>query len=356
MPNNPPAQPLFAEDLAPWNDNNNSVWLASTFLLRRNVDKFLFPGKLDADKRKQMVSFVGREMLKLKGFSKPTLLKSEECTPYDKEFLVEHCLVNDGFMQSVQGEAFFFDAQGDFLFTINIQDHIHFRSIDVKGELEKSWNRILQFENELGKTVSYAYSDKFGFLAANPAHSGTGLDLELFLQLSALIHTGSFPTVMEKLKDESIEVAGLVGASKDWVGDLVVIKNKYCLGVNEEAIIAPLRNLATKLVLEEGALRSKLKEQESGEVKDKVSRAYGLLTHSYQIETIEALNEIALLKLGLDLGWIGGVTMNALNKLFFTCRRGHLLRHLEGKVALEEVAHKRAEFIHSALKNVTIAL
>lgn len=352
----PSSAPLFIEDLSPWNDNSNPIWLASTLLLHRNVDKFLFPGKLTADKRKQMVLFATKEMERLKGFESPVLLKSEDCSPTDKEFLVEHCLTQESFIQAAQGEAFFFDKKGDCLITVNVEDHLHFHSIDVKGEPEKSWNRLSQMETALGKTISYAYSDKFGFLTANPFQGGTGLLATFYLQLSALIHTGKLAEVLQGVSEEAVTAVGLMGSAKEWVGDLVALQNRYSLGVNEENILSSLRQVTTKLMIEENALRSRLKTQDNGELKDKVSRAYGLLIHSYQIETVEALNEIALLKLGLDLGWISGVTMNALNRLFFTCRRGHLLRKLGGKVALEEVAHRRAEFIHASLKEMAIQI
>ncbi|MFV0340061.1 MAG: protein arginine kinase [Parachlamydiaceae bacterium] len=346
--------PLFVEDLAPWNDNPHSIWLASTLQLYRNVDKFHFPAKLSPDKRKQLVSFLGKEAGKLKEFKQPTLIKSEESSPVDKEFLVEHCMTNEGFTQAAQGEAFFFDKSGECLLSFNVEDHIHFHYMDTKGELERSFSKLANMEAELGKTVVYAYSTKFGFLTSNPAVCGTGLVATLFLQLSGLIHSGKLNETLENLKDEAVEVQGLLGGGKDWVGDIAQVSNQYSLGVNEESILSSLRNFSTRLIAEETAERERLKV--SSEMKDKVARAFGLLIHSYQIETVEALNEIALLKFGLEMGWIQGTDMNTLNRLFFTCRRGHLLRYLGGKTSMEEVPHKRAEFIHTALKNVTIAI
>lgn len=346
--------PLFVEDLAPWNDNPHSIWLASTLKLYRNVEKFHFPAKLSAEKRKQLVSFIGKEAGNLSKFEKPTLLKSEECSPIDKEFLVEHCLTNEVFTQAVQGEAFFFDQRGDCLISINVEDHLHFHFLDTKGELEKSWGKLSNVEAELGKTVVYSYSNKFGFLTSDPTVCGTGLIVTLFLQLTGLIHSGKLGEAIATLNDDSVEVQGLLGGTKDWIGDLALVSNQYTLGVNEEAILSSLRSFSSRLIAEETSAREQLKN--NSEMKDKVSRAYGLLIHSYQIETVEALNEIALLKLGLELGWVTGIDMNTLNRLFFSCRRGHLLRHSQGKMQMEEVPHKRAEFIHTALKNVAITI
>lgn len=347
---------LFEDDLAPWNDNSNSVWLASTLLLHRNLESHNFPVRLTPDKRKQIISLVEKQVLSLKGFDKPILLKSEECTPLEKELLVEHFLTNIGFLQAAAGEAFFFDRHGKALLTINIDDHLHFHYIDTKEEPEKGWNELSSYENQLKKTLSYSFSSKFGFLTSNPLSCGTGLSISLFLQLTGLMHTGRLEPLLDQMKDEPIACSGLLGNPLQFVGDLAVIRNQYALGVNEESILSSMRTAATKLTNEEKRLRESLKDHESIELKDKVARAFGLLVHSYQIETVEALNEIALMKFGLELGWIKGITMKELNALFFSCRRAHLLRKLDQKIGLEELGHKRAEFIHKALKDVSLTI
>lgn len=346
----------FLSNLAPWNDNENSIWLASTLLLHRNIEKFYFPSKLDLDKRRQIVSLVGKQIPKISSLKKPTFLKTEECSALDREFLVEHCLSGESFLQSVQGEAFVFDGSGKSILSVNIEDHLHFHYIDIHGEIEKGWNQISQVEMELGKAVSYAFSPKFGFLTSRPFVAGTGLTVSLFLQLSGLIHSGRLEAIRNKFSDEPIEISGLVSTSDSFIGDLVVIQNQYSLGVNEESIISLMRNLATKIVVEETSTRAHIKQEGTAEIKDKVARAFGLLTHSYQIEAQEALNEIALVKFGLEMGWIQGVSLKELNTLFFRCRRAHLLREYKDKVPIEEIPHKRAEFIHKALKEVELLI
>lgn len=348
--------PLFFDDLAPWNDNSNSIWLASTLLLHRNLESYNFPGKLTLEKRKQIVALAGKQIQELKGFDQPILLKSEDSSPLEKELLTEHCLTNIGFLQAQAGEAFFFDRHGRSLLTINIDDHLHFHYIDTKEELEKGWNELSSYETQLRKTLSYSFSQKFGFLTSNPMTCGTGLTISLFLQLTALIHTGRLEQLLQQMKEDPILCSGLLGNPLQFVGDLAVIRNQYTLGVNEESIISSMRTAGSKLIGEERKIRESLKDHESIDLKDKVARAFGLLVHSYQIETVEALNEIALMKFGLELGWIKGITMKELNALFFSCRRAHLLRKESQKIALEELGHKRAEFIHGALKNVALTI
>jgi protein arginine kinase len=87
-----------------------------------------------------------------------------------------------------------------------------------------------------------------------------------------------------------------------------------------------------------------------------VSRAYAILLHSYQIEAIEALKALSLVKMGLDLEWLKGTSQAALNHLFFACRRAHLLCQYERNISHEELPHRRAEFIHKALHGLELLI
>ena len=53
-------------------------------------------------------------------------------------------------------------------------------------------------------------------------------------------------------------------------------------------------------------IRSELRSSDDTEIKDRVSRAFGVLSHSYQQETLESWSAISLLKLGANLGWVEG--------------------------------------------------
>jgi protein arginine kinase len=340
----------------PWANNNNNIWLASTINLHRNLDKFAFPGKLEKDKRSQIISLVSRTLLQSSYLDKPFLVKSEEASPIEKEYLVEHFLSGLSFQQAHSGEAFILDDTGTFLTTINVGNHIQFELIDCKGELETAWNRMIKIETELGKTINYAFSRKFGFLSSLPITCGTGFVLSVYLQPSALIHLGLVDEVIDKIKNDGIRITGLQGDPNEIIGDIYAVKNNYTLGLTEENIISTLRLFTTKIMVEENNTRSHQRSKPNPKLLDKVSRAFAILVHSYQIETIEALDSLSLLKLGADLGWLSGVTPEELNRLFFDCRRAHLLSRFTEEVPQEEIPHRRAEFIHETLKKVKLEI
>jgi protein arginine kinase len=324
--------------------------------LNRNIEKFKFPGKISMDHRKQIISLVGRELKKAEGLNNPKILRGDELDGKDKEFLTEHFLTHEIFPEAHQAEAFVIDDTGCFLTLLNIRDHIQFHVTDITEELELTWNKLVKMESALGKSISYSYSPIFGFLTADPFTSGTGLIITAYLQLTGLIHSGKLEEAVSTHMHESVEVTGLLGNAVEFVGDLVLVRNKYTLGVNEENILASIRSFVTKMLVDENGVRNHLKHEENDVMKDKVSRAFAILVHSYQIEAVEALNAIGLLKLGLELGWIKGTTFKQLNALLFVCRRAHLLDQFPEKLNQEQIPHKRAEFIHKTVKEMTLLI
>ncbi|MBA3958090.1 MAG: protein arginine kinase [Parachlamydiaceae bacterium] len=352
--NKKPTTELYQQ--RPWDKNDNSVWLASTISFCRNIEKFKFPGKLEGERQKQIVNALSKALLSSEHLKDPLLMRADELSHLQKEFLVEHFLSQQSFQSAHSNEAFLIDKSGEFLASMNIHDHVNLQLIDCRGELESTWNRLLSIDTALGKQIAYAFSQKYGFLSADFNNCGTGLNVAVFLQVPGLVHIEKIDDVLEKITDDSLTISGIQGNPTEIIGDILMVQNNYTLGVTEENIIASLRAFTTKILIEENGARSKILSDGNGEIKDKVSRAFGILMHSYQIEAIEALNALSLLKLGLELKWLEGITLREINGLFFNCRRAHLMHQCGEDLKQEEILHKRAEFIHASLKNVKLTI
>lgn len=353
MTNDNTDYPIFTHN-EPWTSNEHKVWLASSVKLSRNLSKFEFPGKLQADKRSQIIQLIQSELPKVKSLRNCSLVQAKDLKPIQKEFLYEHFLTSETFQQALSGEAFLINPSGSFLATINIKDHIHFQSLDCSQELEKSWVDLVTIETEFGKLFDYSFSSKFGFLTAVPHNCGTGLSIRIFLQLPALLHTNPHDAFLQAHRDENVSYSGIQGDPKELIGDILVIENNFSLGLSEEDIIRLLHNQATKLIVEEKSVRNKLRAEADPIIQDKVCRAFGLLTHSFRLETQEALDAISLVKLGTSLEWISGLSFSELNQLFFNCRRAHLLRTDSKEIAQDKIPEYRAKYIREALKKASL--
>jgi protein arginine kinase len=340
----------------PWETEINPIWLATSFLLHRNLAKFNFPPKMNERQLEQTLNILKDQLLKSPLLKNPTLLNAADVSTLDKEFLYEHFLCLEGFQNTLAGQGFVVDESGHFLAELNIQNHLQIQLIDCQGSWEKTWNTLNQIETTIGTFVDFAFSPKFGYLTAEPYLCGTGLTVQAYLHVPALIHVGQLEETFLKQKEEGISIAGMGGSLDEVIGDLVVISNIFTLGINEESIIHSIHSMAMKVMAIEKSLRSHLQTENNASIKDLVSRAFGLLLHSYQLQIKEALGALSLIKLGLYLDWISGITDAKLNTLFFQCRRGHLL-HTLGEFQLSDpqaIAHKRAEYLHKNMQGVTL--
>lgn len=339
-----------------WKSNSNKIWLASSISLFRNLNKFNFPGKLSTERQKSISTLVGQSILKNNLLQNPQIFTAEELNASHKELIAERFLGTESIHQAHSGEGFIINESGNFFVTTNLQDHIHIQIMNTDGELVKCLNQLVKLESTLGKSMTYAFSKRFGFLTSDPSYCGTGLILRIFLQLPALIHTEAIENIFDDLIDESISISGLYGNPTEMVGDVICFKNNYTLGVTEENILSNLETLTMKLIAKETTARKEILEKGNSQIKDLVSRAYAILMHSYQIEAVESLNALSLLKLGIDLNWVTGITISELNELFFNSRRVHLICHYNQELSQEELPHKRAEFNHKALGNVKLTI
>ena len=285
----------------------------------------------------------------VKSIPNSTFVSAKTVLPTEKELIYEHFLAPEIFQQALNGEGFIWEDQGEFLATINIHNHIQFQMLDCKQELEKAWTKLTRIETEFGKFLNYAFSAKFGFLTAHPHNCGTGLSIRIFLQIPALLHSTNNESFLETHKDPNINYSGIQGDPKELIGDILVLENNYSLGLSEEDIIRQLHNKATQIIVEEKGLRNTLQNDPNTLMRDKVSRAFGLLKHSIQLETPEALEALSLCKLGIALEWMSGISINEINQIFLNCRRGHLIKLCKKDIPFEEIPQYRAEYIQNAL-------
>jgi len=337
----------------PWGGEKNPIWLSSSLILLRNLSRSKFPTKQKEAELKSTQEHLQKALTTAPSLKNLVYLPADLLDPLEREWIYEHFLTHDSFQNIASGQGFALDDSGRLLGTINIENHLSLQIIDTSQDIAAAWGRLAKIEAEISKSAEFAFSPKFGYLTADPSQCGTGLLGYLYLHLPALHHTGQLQELIQNQIDEDVRAMGLEGSLEDLVGDIVIIRNPYTLGLTEETIIHSLESAALKLIAAERTLRSHLREKEITTIKDQIGRAFGLLAHSYQLHAKESLNALSLLKLGADLGWVTGITQDKLSEVFFQCRRAHL-SHLLGKAASEDLLLKRAEFIHNILHQIQL--
>lgn len=341
----------------PWDDKTNPLWPATSFYLRRNYKGSLFPHKMSENELVKMTEELSSLLRKVNQLQNPSHLKADELTAFDKDFLYEHFLCRESLQNTMKGQAFVIDETAHFLAMIGVSDHLVMELVDCKNKWEKAWEVLNEIDQQLTTIKEPAFSDRFGYLTADPGTCGTGLTVICFLHLPLLIASKQLDEATATHLEESVMVASLEGAPVEYIGDFVLLQNKYCIGLTEEMILRDLHMSATKLSLAEKTLRDRCRQTPDLTVKDMISRALGLLIHSYQLQTKEVLDALSKIKLGIDLGWISGVTDSKMNEVFFTCQRAHIgFVYDDASIDPKVISSRRAEYIHKEIKEAKFNL
>jgi len=344
-----PEFPTSLIERIPWNEEPNAIWIGSSLILRRNLSGRNFPSKQSASEKEQVLSDLQNE---LQSAAISHFYKQSDLTASTRDLIYEHFLFLRGFSDTPEGSGVAIDDKGEFLALFNIDDHLQIRALNFTSNWENTWNALAKLEDQIDKAKGFAFSPKFGYLTSNPDHCGTGLTIYAYLHLPGLIHSNQLEGALSG--NEEVTFMGLSGDLEEITGDVIVVQNKYSIGMSEETILHSLQNTITKLVGAEKANRSHLKEAANTEIKDLISKAFGLLVHSYQLEVKEALDLLSLMKLGLALGEIADVSDRCLSELFFKCRRGHLLHLFPDLKENEEIAKKRATYLQQQLSGIRL--
>jgi protein arginine kinase len=337
--------PDFLFQIAP----QNPIWTASTLHLYRNLSLYKFPGKMTPAEMTGSLKNIVESLQQIPALAPLSFFPAEKLSPLDKELLFEHFQCAQ---TAHEGQGFAFNPTC--LVTLHDKNHVQLHYVTTDDDLVRAFTTLSQIDDPLGKAHPYAFSPRFGYLTSDPMLCGTALEARIYLHVPALRHTGAIGDLISKYGDEQIVFQGLEGSMDDLVGDFLVLKNNYTLGVSEETFLSLLQTTAQKFV----AAEKKASDQQKSkpELKDFVGRSFGLIMHSYQLHPKEALDGLSGLKLGVDLGWVSGTTSQKLSNLMLRQRRGQLAHLLNlPSISPQDLAHKRAEWLHKELKGITIA-
>ncbi|MCP5491066.1 MAG: hypothetical protein H7A42_08175 [Chlamydiales bacterium] len=321
-----------------WGQSESPVWLSSRFTLKRNLASFPFSPKISETEEQQLLSLIEPTLSKTPPMKEGFLFREADLSTTLKEALAEHFLLEG------DAKSYLIDPSGFFLVRVEGDEHLILTCLEPASSWETKWENLSSFERAIGQLHEFAFSPKFGYLSSDPTSCGTALSVEAILHIPCLIHLEELDEVLVKNLPDEVTFHGL-GGGDEYIGDFITLKNQFTLGVSEDHILDSVHKAGAEVMKLETKRREKLKLEKDGFMRDKISRAYGLLLHSFQIETKEAFAALSLLKLGIDLEWVDGMTDQEISAIFFRCRRAHLALDSQESLTPEQLAEKRADYL-----------
>ncbi len=314
--------PKALVDFSPWASHASPIWTLAHYTLRRNLDHYAFPQHLSATERSIISDLLKDALLKCASDA-PLHLPLSKLSPLDKSYLTEQMFWHDN-LQTLSDEArVYMPPSFAWQALINGTDHLTLQCSSSKADWTNSYRLLYDLENALSHNLNFGFSKQFGYLTSQFANCGTGFTVHIYLHLPMLVHSQKLDDLLLKLLPEGIAARSLNNGKK-FLGDLIILYNPRSLGSSESDLASRMISLAQLIEREERLLRTSLRDNPAPEWIDRITKAYGLLRHSYKLSTKEAISSLSPLKLATDLGWLDGISDAKFNHLFFKLRRGHL--------------------------------
>jgi len=306
---------------------NSDVILMSRIVVRRNIKGYPFPSKMNETDRTTV-----REMVLDKAKQLGLSVKVEEASQN-----IPNILKKKG------GEALIFSEDEMVGATVNKLNHLTFygniRGSAVREMFSRVEGMVVDFENEF----DMAYSERLGFLTAEPQNVGSGITVDIVVAIPGIVKSGTLPSLQKRL-------AGLEWRMRPYIDDnkfkrtatLFSLTNVATLGVGEDKIYERAMLIINEVVRVERMCREAIYKKNRLVVEDQYFRAYGLLKYCRRIEQSEALEVLSWLRFGIGLVEDNdtGITLETVNRITEKiCKESDLHLHASSRFNEQRAAY-----------------
>ena len=315
---------LFTSTISPWSSGKGEqadVVLCSRIRLARNFAPYPFPLKATEESSQKVLDIMKDFCQKHESYR---FLSLGELSPLQKRVLVEKHLISP---EHAQGDGKYkglvLDDEATVSIMVNEEDHLRLQCFAPGMDLMGLWDKADKLDDLIEADNEYAFDEQYGYLTCCPTNLGNGLRGSVMMHLPALSLTGQLG-VLNQLGNIGMTVRGLYGEGSEAIGDLYQISNQLTLGQSENDILTNLYGVNQQLIREERNARDYLLEHNRVQLEDRCWRALGTLTHARYLSSREALSLISLVRLGVAVGIIGHLTLEAVSNLYMLVQPGYL--------------------------------
>jgi len=330
----------------------STIVLSSRIRLARCLNNFVFPSILDSEQGYKVINQVAGVLLPLGDYKAFTM---EDLPALDAEVMQEKHLISNNLLNNKKHGAVILSSDETISLMINEEDHIRAQCF-LKGlSLHQAYENLSKIDDALINSLSIAYDSSLGFLNSCITNVGTGMRASVMLFLPALTLANQMQAIINSLSNQGLTIRGVFGEGSQAQGYMYQVSNAKSLGVAEKDIIQKVTSSVMKICEAELEARKYLVEQNPIEIKDRVYRAWGILTNAYAISASEFLLHAGEVKVGIALGYIKLKDNTLIDRLMFNVLPSSLTQ-LIGEEALSDTEDRleRAKFVSSALKGVRL--
>ena len=331
----------------------SSIVISSSVTFRRNLVGFNFPSTLDETAGVKALNKLADAVLKLDDEFK--IYKIKTLSELDRNIMREKGLITNRLVENHDFGAAILSKDEDISIMINEEDHL-VESCTKNGlNLILAYDTLNAIDNDILTKLDIAFDDAFGFLTSNIGQVGTGFESEVKLFLPGLRITGKLKGIQDEINQQGLGVQFLQESLSNGNEYLYSVSNSKTIGQRESDYVIKITELVIRISEMEILARNELLgKYYLDEMKDKVFRAWGILTNCFKISAIEARNLLTELKMGVALDFIRFKEVSCIENLLSDVMPYSLTKISEMKISASDLDKYRAKFLSSVLKNKRI--
>ncbi len=329
----------------------SDIVISTRIRLARNLASFPFTHRATPQQRAEIESLLRDRITRLDLPHPLRYVSVAALAPLDRQLLVERQLISRELANGEGPRGVAFDDREAVSIMVNEEDQLRLQVMRSGLALEQAWHEIDHLDDLLEAKVCYAWHEQYGYLTACPTNVGTGLRASVMLHLPAIGLTRQFEKVLRSLQKINLVVRGLYGEGSRASGDFFQVSNQITLGRSETTVLSELQGVVSKILSYERNARAALMAEKRMELQDRVSRALGALQHATMMTSDETMELLSSVRLGINLGLLDDISMDAVNELFVQTQPSHLQKLVGGPLDGEERNAARARYLRTRLRH-----
>lgn len=255
---------LHIDDLNITNPDPEGEYILSTRIrVGRNLKDTALGALITREDRNQIEQDVLVALKNLKGHLAGQYYSLNKMTDSVRQELTnDHFLFKQGdrFLEAAglnrdwpEGRGIFFNNAKDFLVWVNEEDQLRIISMQKGANIKEVFSRLLNALEQIEKELSFAFSDRLGYISSCPTNLGTAMRASVHISLPKLRkHKAQMEAIVKK---HHLQIRGIHGEHSDSQGSIFDISNRRRLGISEVDAIMDLYNGVIDLIKAEEALK-----------------------------------------------------------------------------------------------------
>ena len=270
------------------------------------------------------------------------------------EMLREAHLISKDLLERAAGGGIAYLEKNPVCIMVNEEDHLRIQGFSNGLDMLTAWQRADQLDTRLERRLDYAWSPQFGYLTACPSNVGTGLRASAMVHLLGLRLLGEIEAVVRGLERMRLLVRGIGGEGSEAAGQIYQISNMDTLGVSEESTVQRVARISAEVVRQEHNARVRLIQESPLVLMDCLARSLSVLQNARLLSTVEALEFLSAIRLGVALGFFTRLKVLDVDKLILLMQPGHMQKGMGTSLMSEERDEFRAAFLNRKLAHVRL--